>query len=200
MPGEAAMLDRRTALPELLGEDLGGYLIVAGLGGASKDMAALTGDAPNLFAMEGAMGGASMVGLGLALARPANRVLVVTGDGELMMNVGALATIAAIAPANLAIVCIDNARYGETGYQTSLTGHGADLAAMARGAGLERVTTIAAAADLAAGRAFIEREAGPLLAVLEVAPTDSRSIRHELDPAACRLRFRRAVAASTPVS
>lgn len=113
-----------------------------------------------------------------------------------MMSVGALATIAAAGPANLAIVCIDNARYGETGYQTSLTGLGADLAAMARGAGIPTVVTVDAAAGLAGGRRLVQDGRGPLLVVLEVAPTDSRSIRHELDPAACRRRFRAAVAAS----
>ncbi len=77
--------------------------------------------------MAGAMGGACMIGLGLALARPDKRVLVVTGDGELLMNVGALATIAVINPPNLAILCVDNGHYGETGYQKSHTSLGVDL-------------------------------------------------------------------------
>ena len=91
------ILDRRDAVPALIGrhED---FLIVAGLAGTSRDVAALTRDGAHTYTMAGAMGGASMIGLGLALARPDKRVLVVTGDGELLMNVGALATIARSGP------------------------------------------------------------------------------------------------------
>ena len=95
-------LDRRDAVPALIGrhED---FLIVSGLAGTSRDIAALTRDGAHTYTMAGAMGGACMIGLGLALARPDRRVLVVTGDGALLMNVGALATIAVVNPANLAI-------------------------------------------------------------------------------------------------
>jgi hypothetical protein len=112
------ILDRRDAVPALIGrhED---FLIVSGLAGTSRDVAALTGDGAHTYTMAGAMGGACMIGLGLALARPDRRVLVVTGDGELLMNVGALATIAVMNAPNLAIVCVDNGHYGETGYQKS---------------------------------------------------------------------------------
>jgi pyruvate/2-oxoacid:ferredoxin oxidoreductase beta subunit len=101
-------------VPALIGrhED---FLIVSGLAGTSRDVAALTGDGAHTYTMAGAMGGACMIGLGLALARPDRRVLVVTGDGELLMNVGALATIAVMNAPNLAIVCVDNGHYGETG-------------------------------------------------------------------------------------
>ena len=107
--------DRRDAVPALIGrhED---FLIVSGLAGTSRDVAALTGDGAHTYTMAGAMGGACMIGLDLALPRPDRRVLVVTGDGELLMNVGGLATIAVMNPANLAIVCVDNGHYGETGY------------------------------------------------------------------------------------
>lgn len=186
------MLDRKVAVPALLG-DTGDFLIVSGLGGASKDMAALTGDAPNLFGIEGAMGAASMVGLGLALARPDRRVLVVTGDGEMLMNVGSLATIAAARPANLAIVCIDNGRYGETGYQVSHTALGADLAAMARAAGIVEVTTVDTLDDVPSARRLVEHSQGPAFILVRVAPTEGHSIKHELHPAACRLRFKQAL-------
>src|SRR3974390_2748419 len=98
------LLDRREALPALIGrhED---FLIVAGLSGSAPDVAALTQNGPHAYVLVGAMGAACMVGLGLALARPDRRVLVVTGDGELLMNVGALATIAVVDPANPAILC-----------------------------------------------------------------------------------------------
>src|SRR5207244_7756631 len=119
-------LDRREALPALIGrhED---FLIVAGLAGSARDIAALTQNAAHGFTMGGAMGGACMIGLGLALARRDRRVLVVTGDGELLMNVGALATIALLNPPNLSIICVDNGHYGETGYQESHTSLGVDL-------------------------------------------------------------------------
>ena len=109
------MLDRREFVKNLLA-DRNGLLVVCGLGTPTYDVAAC-GDHPLNFYLWGAMGGAAMIGLGLALARPERRVLVVTGDGELLMNVGALATIAVMNPPNLAIVCVDNGHYGETGYQ-----------------------------------------------------------------------------------
>src|ERR687885_689536 len=97
------VMDRRDAVPALIGrhED---FLIVTGLAGTARDIAALTGDGAHTYTMAGAMGGAAMIGLGLALARPDKRVLVVTGDGELLMNVGALATIGVMNPPNLAIL------------------------------------------------------------------------------------------------
>ena len=104
------ILDRCHALPALIGRH-DDFLIVSGLAGTSRDVAALTEDGAHTYTM----GGACMIGLGLALARPDKRVLVVTGDGELLMNVGALATIAVVNPPNLAIVCVDNGHYGETG-------------------------------------------------------------------------------------
>src|SRR5215468_4431000 len=97
------VLDRREAIPSLLGrhED---FLIVAGLAGTSRDIAALTNNGAHAYILTGAMGAACMMGLGLALARPDRRVLVVTGDGELLMNIGALATIEIVNPHNLPIV------------------------------------------------------------------------------------------------
>src|SRR6266849_316993 len=80
----------------------------------SEAVPAVTGDGAHVYSLGGAMGAACMMGLGLALARPDKRVLVVTGDGELLMNIGALAAIAVIDPPNLAILCVDNGHYGET--------------------------------------------------------------------------------------
>src|SRR5215467_3780395 len=97
------VLERSEAVPALIGrhED---FLLIAGLGGTACDVGAVTGDAAHVYSLAGAMGAAAMMGLGLALARPDKRVLVVTGDGELLMNVGALSTIAVVNPANLAIL------------------------------------------------------------------------------------------------
>src|SRR6266852_564258 len=135
------ILDRCGAVPALIGrhED---FLIVSGLAGTSRDIAALTEDGAHTYSMAGAMGGACMIGLGLALARSDARVLVVTGDGELLMNIGSLATIAVMNPPNLSVVCVDNGHYGETGYQKSHTSLGVDLEKMAVGAGLKITRTI----------------------------------------------------------
>src|SRR5690606_16496322 len=107
-----------------------------------KDVAHLCEPHANYYACAGVMGGATAMGLALALAQPERRVLVVTGDGELLMNVGSLATVAIMNPPNFSIICVDNGHYGETGYQKSHTSLGVDLALMARGAGLTDVRTI----------------------------------------------------------
>src|ERR671938_127983 len=109
------------------------FLFVTGLAGTARDIAALTDDGAHIYTMAGAMGGACMIGLGLALARPDKRIVVATGDGELLMNIGALATIAILNPANLAILVVDNGHYGETGYQKSHTSLGVDLEKIAAG-------------------------------------------------------------------
>ena len=113
------MLDRRDLVRQLL-VDRGDLLVVCGLGSATYDVAA-AGDHPLNFYLWGAMGGTAMIGLGLALARPDRRVAVVTGDGDMLMGIGSLATIGVKAPKNLAIVVLDNAHYGETGMQPSHT-------------------------------------------------------------------------------
>src|SRR5580693_2523722 len=148
------ILDRRDAVPALIGRHQD-FLIVSGLAGTSRDVAALTGDGAHTYTMAGAMGAACMIGLGLALARPDRRVLVITGDGELLMNVGALATIAVMNPPNLSIVCVDNGHYGETGYQKSHTSLGTDLEKIAMGAGIKLTRTIEQESDIAAGARII---------------------------------------------
>jgi len=186
------VLDRRQAVPALIGrhED---FLIVAGLAGTAKDVAALTHDGAHTYALAGAMGGAAMIGLGLALARRDRRVVVLTGDGELLMNVGALATIAVMNPPNLAIVCVDNGHYGETGYQKSHTSLGVDLEKIAAGAGIKLTRTIEDAADLAAGARLIREANAAAFVLLRVAPTDPPRFKRIMDPAFCRDRFRAAL-------
>jgi phosphonopyruvate decarboxylase len=186
------LLDRCEALPALLGrhED---FLIVAGLSGSARDVAALTANAPHAYILVGAMGAACMVGLGLALARPDRRVLVVTGDGELLMNVGALATIAVMNPANLVIVCVDNGHYGETGYQKSHTSLGTDLAMIASGSGIKLTWTIEQQADIAAGARLIREANAAAFVLLRVKPTEPPPDQRILDPVLGRLRFRAAL-------
>ena len=185
-------LDRRKAVPALIGnhED---FLIVSGLAGTSKDMASLTGDAANLYTMAGAMGAATAMGLGLALAQPDRRVLAITGDGELLMNVGTLATISVLNPSNLSIVCVDNGHYGETGYQKSHTSRGVDLEQIAIGAGIKMTCTIEGEKDLAAGSQLLRETNGTSFVLLRVSPEAPPAVKRLLEPAAARARFHNAL-------
>ncbi len=188
------VLDRKQAVPALFPthDDL---LIVTGLAGAAKDMAALTGDADYLFTQAGAMGSASMIGFGLAMARPDRKVVVVTGDGELLMNIGCLATIAVHNPPNLSIVCVDNGHNGETGYQKAHTSLGADLEAMARAAGIASAMTVNTKADLATGRDLLHGPAnGTRVVILRVKPSDPARFKRNMHGDECRVRFRAHVA------
>lgn len=140
MTGTNERLDRRELCRAVLA-DRGDMLVVAGLGAPSWDITAV-GDCPENLPLWGGMGGAAMVGLGLALAQPKRRVLVITGDGEMLMGLGALATIAVKRPPNLAILVLDNEHYGETGMQETHTAHGVDLVAIARGAGFKQAMLV----------------------------------------------------------
>ena len=166
-------LDRRAVAAELVrtaNAAAGGpMLVVCGLGSAVYDIGA-AGDRPENFYLWGAMGGAAMIGLGLALAQPTRRVLVVTGDGEALMGMGALATVAAMAPANLSMVILDNGQFGETGHQRSHTGLGTDLAAVASGCGWRTTLKIDDMAGVIALAPRLQAEA--LLAVIRISPAE----------------------------
>ena len=191
-PIDDRVLDRCQAVPALVGRHQD-FLIVTGLAGTARDIAALTDDGAHIFAMAGAMGAAAMMGLGLALAQPERRVLVVTGDGELLMNVGALATIAVANPPNLSIICVDNGHYGETGYQKSHTSLGVDLEKMAIGAGIKATRSVAREDEIVDASRLIREANGTAFVCLRVKATDPPSYRRALDPAACRNRFRSAL-------
>jgi thiamine pyrophosphate-dependent acetolactate synthase large subunit-like protein len=190
--GDAGELDRCEAVPKLVG-DPSDFLIIAGLAGTAKDTAHLCEPHANYFACAGVMGGATAMGLGLALAQPERRVLVMTGDGELLMNVGSLATVGIMQPPNLSIVCVDNGHYGETGYQKSHTMLGVDLAAIAAGSGLREVRTVMQEDDIADAAALIRRMDGPAFILLKVKPTDPPKVRRSLDAAWAKYRFRQAL-------
>lgn len=149
MSGE---LDRRELVARLVARR-GSALLLAGLGAPAWDLAA-AGDDPRHFHLWGGMGGAMSLGLGLAIARPERRVVVVTGDGEALMGLSSLATIVAARVTNLAVLILDNRVYSETGGQPTATAAGVDLAAMAAAAGfastlqLESPDRIEAAVDL----------------------------------------------------
>src|SRR5437660_6495144 len=130
MTANETRLDRRVAIRTLL-ENRGDLLLVTGLGSTTWDAASVADDERNFY-LWGAMGAAAMVGLGLAIARPDRRVLVVTGDGEMLMGLGSLATIGVQRPPNLAIAVFDNRHYAETGMQPSHTDAGVSLCGVAR--------------------------------------------------------------------
>ncbi len=182
-------LDRREVVATLL-RDPGELLVVTGLGAAAYDVAA-RGDRPLNFYLWGAMGGAAMIGLGLALAQPKRRVLVLTGDGEMLMGLGSLATIAAAQVANLAIAVLDNARYGETGSQHSHTGLTTDLAAVAAACGWIATATARDMDQVRALRDRLRRES--LFAVLRIAPDEKPRHLPPRDGAYLTDRFRRAL-------
>src|SRR6266852_122196 len=186
------VLERSEAVPALIGrhED---FLFVAGLGGTASDVGAVTGDGAHVYSLGGAMGAACMMGLGLALARPDKRVLVVTGDGELLMNVGALAAIAVMNPANLSILCVDNGHYGETGYQKSHTSLGVDLEKIAIGSGIKLTRTITRADEIADGARLLRTGNGTAFVLLRVKPTDPPGFKRNMDAASVRIRFKTAL-------
>ncbi len=119
-------LNRVGALPQIF-PNPDDYLFVTGLAGPARDAAHLTNDGANMFTMAGCMGAATTMGLGVALSAPDRQVVVIAGDGELMMNMGSLATVATEAPQNLTIVCIDNGGHGETGGQPGHTSRRTNL-------------------------------------------------------------------------
>jgi thiamine pyrophosphate-dependent acetolactate synthase large subunit-like protein len=163
------VLERRDAVAAIL-RPRGDALVVSGLGSPTWDVAA-AGDSPFNFYMWGAMGGAAMVGLGLALAQPRRRVVVITGDGELLMGLGSLATIGVDGTPNLSIVVLDNEHYGETGMQASHTARGIDLAGIAAAAHIPSTTTIYTSAELDAWVASVYGAPGPVLGVVKVRAT-----------------------------
>ena len=147
-------INRREAVKILL-HDRGDLLVVTGLGASAYD-AASVGDHPLDFPLWGAMGGAAMLGMGLALAQPQHQVLVLTGDGEMLMGLGSLATIAMQGPGNLHIVVLDNEAYGETGKQKTHTAAGLDLAAVAKACGFPQTSVVTEVFELESQRTIIQ--------------------------------------------
>lgn len=184
-------LHRRDVVNALL-VDRGDLLVVAGLGSAAWDCTA-AGDSPLTFPMWGAMGVAAMTGLGLALAQPARRVLVITGDGEMLMGLGSLATIGVARPRNLAIAVIDNERYGETGMQATHTAHGVDLAAVARACRFEGAQVVWRESGLKAACRTLRAGTGPVLAQIKVVAEKVPLVLPPREGGLLKARFRRAL-------
>ena len=181
------MLDRRDFVRQLL-IDRGDLLVVPGLGSATYDVAA-AGDHPLNFYLWGAMGGTAMIGLGLALARPDRRVAVLTGDGDLLMGMGSLATIGVKQPNNLAIVVLDNAHYGETGMQPSHTHAGVDLVAVALACRFRNARAVSRIEEAADVRALLHAGNGPILVNARISAEDTPRVLPLRDGHAIKQRF-----------
>jgi thiamine pyrophosphate-dependent acetolactate synthase large subunit-like protein len=194
---DEVMLARRAAIATLLADRPRDLLVVPGLGSTTYDLASL-GDDDRNFYLWGAMGGAAMIGLGLALARPRAKVAVITGDGEMLMGIGSLATIGVQRPSNLAVIVFDNGHYGETGMQASHTARGVDLVGMARSCGFAAACDVADEAELGRLAGQLRGLAGPLFARVRIAADEPPRVLPTRDGVELKLRFRRAAAALPP--
>jgi thiamine pyrophosphate-dependent acetolactate synthase large subunit-like protein len=191
MSNPNALLHRRDVVVELLRER-GELLVIAGLGAPNWDVSA-AGDHANNFPLWGAMGAAAMMGLGLALAQPKRNVLVITGDGEMLMSLGALATIAVERPPNLTIAVLDNERYGETGMQKTHTAGGVDLAGMALAAGITTSRIVRTESEVTAIRDLAHQGKGPVFALVKISPEALPFVMPPADGVILTTRFRQSV-------
>lgn len=185
----ATVMQRRPAVRALLTDRPADLLVIAGLGTPAYDLFD-AGDHDGNSYLWGAMGGAAMVGLGLALARPANPVLVLTGDGEALMGLGALATIGARKPSNLSIAVLDNGHFGETGMQRSHTSLGTDLTAVAAACGFAWTATAATVEEARALAPRLADRSGPALIRLVVGAEPLSKTLPPRDGAYLKTRFR----------
>jgi thiamine pyrophosphate-dependent acetolactate synthase large subunit-like protein len=181
-------LDRREAVKTLLAER-GNLLVVSGLGSSSYDVFDVGENLANFY-LWGAMGGAAMVGLGLALAQPKRPVAVVTGDGEQLMGLGSLLTVAAKKPTNLSIIVLDNGHFGETGMQKSHSGLGARLEVIAGGAGFTSITEIRDLESVATLRRKLQNFDGPHFARIHISSAHVERALPPRDGVFLKNRFR----------
>lgn len=191
-PTKVAPMDRREAVPALIG-DASDFLIISGLAGAAKDVGAYTKESPNTFLFGGAMGGASMTALALALSQPERRVLLVTGDGEILMSLGSLATIGAMQPKNLSILIIDNELYGETGDQNTHTSYGVSLEGVAQNCGFGNTRSVTSKDQIAEASKLLRQSNGPCFVVVKVAGGLPGSYSRNWHAEETKLAFRKAL-------
>jgi thiamine pyrophosphate-dependent acetolactate synthase large subunit-like protein len=184
-------LDRRAVVEALLA-DRGELVVVAGLGSPSYDVMA-AGDHDLNYYLWGAMGSAATVGLGLAIAQPGRPVMVITGDGELLMGIGALATIGVQRPANLTIAVLDNERYAETGGQHSHTAAGVRIDGIAAACGFAWTAAVTELEGVEDVRRRAGSDSGPGLAVCKVSPVDLPRVLPPIDAVHLKHRVRRAL-------
>ena len=184
-------LDRREVVQKLLAgrKDL---LVVTGLGSPSYDVMA-AGDHDNNYYLWAAMGSAAMVGLGLATAKPDHSVLVITGDGEMLMGMGGLATIATRKPPNLTIAILDNGHFGETGMQVSHAGLGVNLDRVAQACGFGWTREIRDMAGVDDLRGRLSSRDGVKLATIKVKAENPPRVLPPRDGVYVKNRFRAAL-------
>jgi thiamine pyrophosphate-dependent acetolactate synthase large subunit-like protein len=183
-------MDRRKLVAQLL-EKRGGLLVITGIGSATYDVAACGDDARNFYIWSG-LGCTPSVGLGLALARPDHRVAVITGDGDVLMALGSLATIGIKQPKNLSIVCLDNGHYSATGMQPSATAAGIDLAGTAESCKFKRVERVSSVDSAAAMRGLLHTGPGPVFIHAKVLADDQKRVFPSRDGYAISRRFMQA--------
>ena len=189
---KANLLDRRAVVKSLLA-DRKDALVVGGLGATTYDLAAV-GDHARNFSLWGAMGGAVMIGLGLALAQPKLPVVVVTGDGEMLMGIGSLATVGLQKPANLTIIVLDNECYGETGGQVSHTQAVADLVGVARSCGIKDSRALETMGEIEAyAKSLQDISAGPRFANVKIDSAEAERVLSNRDGMFVVTRFRGAL-------
>ncbi|MCB1548446.1 MAG: aldehyde dehydrogenase, partial [Hyphomicrobiaceae bacterium] len=186
------VLERRNAARKILDALADDALIVASVGTPTGDVAAAKERNLNFY-LRGAMGCASSVALGLALAQPERRVLNFVGDAELLMTAGSLATIAVMRPKNLAVVVLDNEAYGETGMQKAATGYGVDIAGIAKASGFPVTATARTESDLAKAVESIHGGQGPVLIVVKVRQEKPDRVALPYDGVWIKNRFREAL-------
>ena len=185
-------LDRGEAVPAVVG-DPAHFLIIAGLSWSAKDVGKLTGEAPNAFLMGGGMGGAITMALGLALAQPERAVLAVFGDGECLMNAGRLSTVGFMQPDNLAMLCVDNGTYGETGNKLTHTARNADLELIARGCGIDSTLTVHSEEHYADAATLLRKDGAPRFILLRVSDAAPPAYGRNFDAVERKTLFRRAL-------
>jgi len=174
------LLDRRAVVSALL-KDRGDAIAIGGLGASTYDIAAAGDHDRNLY-LWGAMGGAVMIGLGMALAQPKLPVVVITGDGEMLMGMGSLATVGLQKPGNLSIIVLDNEVYGETGGQASHTGASTDLVGIARCCGIADARTLSTMAEIESFAAGLQDiSAGPRFASVKIDPANLERVLSHRD-------------------
>jgi len=185
-------LERRAAMATLLAGRDDNLLVIPGLGSTAWDVAA-AGDNDRNFYLWGAMGGAAMIGLGLALAQPRRRVAVITGDGEMLRGVGSLATIGITQPGNLAVIVFDNGVYGETGMQPSHTQSAVDLVSVGRACGIRTCLDVRDENGLAGLAQRLKTLDETLFARVPIAAEEPPRVLPLRDGVALKERFRAAI-------
>jgi thiamine pyrophosphate-dependent acetolactate synthase large subunit-like protein len=189
---KANLLDRRKVVKALLA-DRRDALVVGGLGATTYDLAA-AGDHARNFSLWGAMGGAVMIGLGLALAQPKLPVVVITGDGEALMGMGSFATVGLQKPTNLTIIVLDNECYGETGGQVSHTQAATDLVGVAKSCGIRDARTLETMGEIEAyAKGLQDVTAGPRFANVKIDSADLERVLSNRDGMFMITRFRGAL-------